>query len=109
MATINFVGFDYLSAGTVAEIKRNVTAIIETPEGSCPGDRSYGIPQDFVSMPLDVARNLSALAVIEKLEIYEPRAELREVTTQTDAESGRLINTFLIGPSENYEENEDDE
>ena len=47
---VKFVGFDYLSAGLVAEIKRNVTALIETPEGTCPGDRGYGIAQDFVGL-----------------------------------------------------------
>lgn len=104
MAKVEFIGFDYMSAGTVAEIRRNITALIETPEGTCAGDRSYGIPQEFVGMPIDVARNLSALAVIEKLELYEPRATLLEVKTEADTQTGRIVNTFYIGPNESYEE-----
>ena len=102
---VKFVGFDYLSAGLVAEIKRNVTALIETPEGTCPGDRGYGIAQDFVGLPVDVAKNLAALSVIEKLGIYEPRAQLREVVL----EGGNITNIFLIGPDEEYEEADEED
>lgn len=100
---VKFVGFDYMEAGLIAEIKRNVSALIETPEGTCPGDRSYGIPQDFVGLPIDVAKNLAAMAVIDKLRIYEPRAELREVTITGDPQSGSITNIFLIGPDDEYE------
>ncbi len=103
MAIVQFVGFDYMSTSCVAEIKRNVTALIETPEGSCPGDRSYGIPQEFIGMPPDIARNLAALSVIEKLEIYEPRVELREVTAKASLEDGLLKSIYLIGPNTKYE------
>lgn len=101
---VKFEGFDYMEAGLVAEIRRNVWALIETPEGTCPGDRSYGIPQDFVGLPIDVAKNLAALAVIDKLGIYEPRAQLREVTIEGDPGNGSITNIFLIGPDEEYEE-----
>ncbi|MCM1026083.1 MAG: GPW/gp25 family protein [Roseburia sp.] len=106
---VKFVGFDYLSAGLVAEIKRNVTALIETPEGTCPGDRSYGISQEFVGLPADVAKNQAALAVIEKLAVYEPRAQLREVTIEGDPKNGTITNIFLIGPDDEYEEEADEE
>lgn len=104
MANVEFIGFDYMSAGIVAEIKRNITALLETPEGTCAGDRSYGIPQDFVGMPIGVARNLAALAVIDKLELYEPRVTLLDVMTEADAKNGHIINTYYIGPNEDYEE-----
>ena len=100
MVIVKFVGFDYMSNGLVAEIKRNITALLETPEGTCPGDRAY---QDFVGMPIGVARNLAALAVIEKLEIYEPRAELRDVTIEASVQGGHIKNIYLIGPNTEYE------
>lgn len=108
MASIaQFVGFDYMTEGTVAEIQRNVSALIATPEGSCPGDRSYGISTEFIGMPIDVARNLSALSVIEKLEIYEPRVELIDVSTESDPISGSIKNIFTFGPNSEYEDEED--
>lgn len=103
MVIVKFVGFDYMSNGLVAEIKQNITALLETPEGTCPGDRAYGIRQDFVGMPIGVARNLAALAVIEKLEIYEPRAELRDVTIEASVQDGYIKNIYLIGPNTEYE------
>ena len=103
MIIVNFVGFDYMSNGIVAEIKRNIRALLETPEGTCPGDRSYGIRQDFVGMPISVARNLAALAVIEKLEVYEPRAELRDVTIEASVRNGYIKNIYFIGPNTEYE------
>lgn len=106
---VKFVGFDYMEAGLVAEIKRNVSALIETPEGTCPGDRSYGISQDFIGLPTDVVKNQAAMAVIDKLEIYEPRAELREVTITGDPRNGLLTSIFLIGPDDEYEEDQGDE
>ncbi len=107
VSKVKFVGFDYLSAGIAAEIQRNVSALIETPEGSCPGDRSYGIPQDFVGLPVNVARNQAALAVIDRLELYEPRAELREVITDGDPDNGSITNHFLIGPNGEYSPEDD--
>lgn len=55
-------------------------------------------------MPIGVARNLAALAVIDKLELYEPRVTLLDVMTEADAKNGHIINTYYIGPNEDYEE-----
>lgn len=109
MARVEFIGFDYTSAGEIAEIKRNVTALLETPEGTCAGDRSYGVSMEFIGMQIDVAKNLAALAVIEKLELYEPRVSLLEVEIDADAGNGCIINRYLIGPNEDYDQEEEDE
>ena len=107
MVIVKFVGFDYMSNSLIAEIKRNITALLETPEGTCPGDRAYGIRQDFVGMPIGVARNLAALAVIEKF------AELRDGTIEASVQDGHIKNIYLIGPNTEYdaesEESEDAE
>ena len=63
MVIVKFVGFDYMSNGLVAEIKRNITA----------------------------------------LEIYEPRAELRDVTIEASVQGGHIKNIYLIGPNTEYE------
>ena len=86
MVIVKFVGFDYMSNGLVAEIKRNITALLETPEGTCPGDRAYGIRQDFVGMPISVARNLAALAVIGPNTEYDAESEESEDAEETDEE-----------------------
>ena len=93
----------------VAAIATNDGLSAAAREGTCPGDRGYGIAQDFVGLPVDVAKNLAALSVIEKLGIYEPRAQLREVIIEGDPGSGNITNIFLIGPDEEYEETDEED
>lgn len=50
-ADVNLINFDYENAEIIEEIKRNIETLFSTPEGSCPGDRSFGLNQEFVGMP----------------------------------------------------------
>lgn len=79
----------------LAQIRRNLQALLSTPAGSCGGDRSYGISVEYVDRPVDVVENFLALEVIEKVAIYEPRVALRDVTTETDAQ-GHISNRFVF-------------
>ena len=108
--TINsaFIGFDYLNAGTIAEIKRNIETLLNTPAGTCPGDRSFGIATDYIGAPGPVAQNQMALEIIEKVSIYEPRVVAKEVTP-SHGDDGNITLTVLIAPNEDYEEEDDDD
>lgn len=77
------VTFDY-SDGEVADIKRCLETIYQTPEGTCPLDREFGINTDFVGMPMDVAKNLFAVEITDKTERYEPRALIKEIIFEVD-------------------------
>ena len=55
----------------VSNDQRNLGCLYGTAEGTCPGDRHFGIDQSFESYPLNVAQNMFALEVIEKTEEYE--------------------------------------
>ena len=94
---INLIGFDYMDSSEVREISRNLYALISTPAGTCAGDRSYGLDQDFVSLPAPQAANLLALELAEKMEIYEPRARFMGAQCNTD-NNGRLVAVIRIGP-----------
>lgn len=94
---INLVGFDYMDSSEVTEISRNLYALISTPAGTCAGDRSYGLDQDFVSLPAPQAANLLALELAEKIGVYEPRAKFLEAKCSAD-NSGRLVAVIRIGP-----------
>jgi hypothetical protein len=72
------VTFDYTD-GEVADIKRCLETLYQTPEGTCPLDREFGLNNDFVGMPLDVAKNLMAVEITDKTERYEPRAMIKEI------------------------------
>ena len=46
-----FVGFDFTQAELIDELRKNVETLLGTPEGTVPGDRHYGINQEFVGRP----------------------------------------------------------
>ncbi len=62
------------------EIMRNVRTILRTPTGSCPLYREFGIDYpEIVDRPADVAKNYMAVAVMEAVERFEPRARVLDV------------------------------
>lgn len=79
------VTFDY-SSGEEEDIRRCLETLYQTPEGTCPLDREFGLSQDLVGLPLDVAQNEFALEIIEKTEKYEPRANIKEILFEMNAE-----------------------
>ncbi len=100
-----FIGFDYYDEGVIAEIKRNIEMIIATPAGTCPGDRNFGIAQDYVGSPGPVAQNQIALEIIDKVEQYEPRVEVIDI--RSEHEDGRIINYVRIGPNDEWVDTEE--
>jgi len=100
------IGFDYLNATELEEMKRNLDLLYSTAEGTCPGDRKFGLDQTFESYPTNVAQNLFALEVIEKTEIYEDKAEVLSIE-YTQAEDGNLTPKIVIGQKEPDDTGED--
>lgn len=95
---IVFVGFDYANSSELETIKRNLSALYETPAGTCPGDRNYGIDHSFIDYPIGTAKTLYALEVIEKTHDYEPRAKVKEINFEDGAE-GNLTPIINLFPS----------
>ena len=77
------------------QVKSCLFALYTTKEGSQPLDRNFGINSDIVGYPLNTAKNLLALEIIEKTDLYEPRVGIRSVDFEYD-ESGMLIPTIYI-------------
>lgn len=104
-----FTGFNYMEAEVVADIQKNIRCLFATPEGTIPGDRSFGLSQEYIEAPRPIAENLLALDVYEKVETYEPRAVVKDIIFGSEAD-GQLRAIVLIGANEDYEEEvEDDE
>ncbi len=93
---VALIGFDYLSQTVQEEIQRNLSLLYETVEGSCPGDRLFGLNPSFQDAPMNVAINLFALEVIEKTELYESRVEILDIQ-YTQSEDGDLVPEITIG------------
>ena len=88
------VAFDY-EDGEVSDIRRCLETLYQTPEGTCPLDREFGISLDFVGMPMDVAQNLFAVEITDKTDRYEPRAMIWEINFETTAD-GQLKAEVVI-------------
>lgn len=72
------INFDY-SGDDEAEIQRCLSTLYQTPEGSCPLDREFGLSHEMLGFPTDVAQNGLSLEILEKTKRYEPRAAIGKI------------------------------
>nr|WP_294490736.1 hypothetical protein [uncultured Anaerosporobacter sp.] len=84
------------------EIIQGLTTLYTTPEGTIPLDREFGLNQDFIGYPTELAKNMYALEVINKTEIYESRVEV-DVSFE-DSEDGKITPVIKISKAEGDEE-----
>lgn len=82
---------DLNTSNTVTEVLQNVATILSTRKGSVPLLRDFGLSQDFLDRPIEVAKTMIFAEVKEAIDLYEPRAEIVEMTFESDAQTGRLI------------------
>ena len=71
------------------EILRNVQTILATPLGTCPLYRHFGLNTTYLDFPLPVAENLMAVEMIEAIERWEPRVQVKDVSFTAELE-GKL-------------------
>ena len=73
------------------DIKMCLETLLSIRAGSQPLDRELGIDyEQTVGFPLDVAKSMLSLEIIEKVGRYEPRAEVSSVTFTGDTD-GQLV------------------
>ncbi len=72
------------------DIKRCLTALYLIREGEQPLDREFGLSQDFIDQPENIARNMLALEIIEKTKRYEKRVTVEKVAYQ-QGDAGQTI------------------
>ena len=70
---------NYLEEIEVLKIRQNLDCLYSSAEGTFPGDRSFGLNQDFVSMPMNIAQNKIALEIIQKTEKYESSVQVKDI------------------------------
>lgn len=102
-----FVGFDYADANLIDDLRKNINTLFGTPEGTVPGDRHFGISWDFVGMPGPVVQNLLSLEIIEKVDEYEPRLTVLNISFEHD-QNGQIKALVRLGANQYYEEPEED-
>lgn len=72
------------------DVKRCLQTLFSVMEGTQPLDREFGIKMHLiVDYPLNVAKNMLALEIYEKVEKYEPRVMVDTIDFET-TEDGQL-------------------
>lgn len=78
------------------ELARTLTTLFSTRAGAQPGDRDFGISWQCLDEIPEVAESLFFLEAIKKVERYEPRVEISDITYSY--ENGTLKpHIYLIG------------
>lgn len=86
-----YVALEGFSPEEFADVKRCLETLCSIRAGSQPLDRNLGIDYDsIVGYPINVAENMLAVEIIDKINIYEPRAEVSSVTFEHN-KNGQLI------------------
>ena len=71
----------------VASVLQNVAVILATPRGSVPLYRDFGLPQNAVDRPVNIAQGMLRAQIKEAVETFEPRAEVVGVSFEQDEDS----------------------
>lgn len=78
------------------DVRLSVRTLFETPVGTVPLDRDFGVDTTIVDLPYDQAAARLHSEYAKKLIKYEPRARVRRVTVSADAK-GKVITEVVIG------------
>lgn len=62
------------------ELVRALTNLFATREGSQPADREFGISWECLDEIPEVAESLFYLEAVKKVEKYEPRVQIEDIT-----------------------------
>lgn len=98
--------FDYTEYGEDwdGEVSR-LSFLCSVIEGTCPGDRNFGLSQDIVDESIEDMETDYVMSLTEKMEIYTPLLELVSINFTCDID-GKICAKMAVEPSE--ESMEDD-
>lgn len=99
---------------TLQEIIEGIQFLCSTSTGKYPMNREFGIDQNLQDKPLSVVQPLLAIELKEKIERFEPRVEVSDVSFEYDADTGALtpiisIDIISLEEDEDKEDDEEDE
>lgn len=69
----------------VESVLQNIRILLNTWQGEVPLYRDFGIDPEILHRPINEVENLLAADVIEKVETYEPRATVLDVSFAVSA------------------------
>lgn len=91
-AVINLRGF---VESEIEDVRRCLATLYSIRTGEQPLDRNLGIDTSFLDMPMNIAKNLFTLEVVDKTKQYERRAEVDKVEYKFEKD-GQMIPVIYI-------------
>ena len=88
-----------LSGRLEEELKRNLKALLGTRAGSQPADRDFGISWGCLDEVPEAAESLFFLEVTSKVEKYEPRVSIKDITFE-NIEGTIIPHIYFAGKEE---------
>lgn len=80
-----------------ADVKLCLETLISIRAGSQPLDRNLGIDFDGIAgYPMNVAKNMLALEIIEKVKIYEPRVKVQSVDVEIGSDGQLIPHVYFV-------------
>lgn len=78
-------------------VVQNIACILLTKQGSCPLYREFGLPQEYMHRPTNVAPPVLYAEILDAVETFEPRCTVTHVEIVEDEdEPGKLIPTVEV-------------
>lgn len=71
--------------GTSQDIIECLIVILATPQGTVPWDRDFGIDYSILDLPSAAAKSQIAVEFTRKVQKYEPRVKVKNVTFNVDS------------------------
>lgn len=100
--------FDFENAEKIDIYRRQLETLYATVEGSCPGDRNFGLSNEYLDEPPDVAEVSLSLEIYNKTEEYVPQVEIIGIEFEYDLDGG-MRPKITVGLNEEYDEEEESE
>lgn len=90
---------DLKQGDTVKSILQNIAVLLNTSRGTVPMYREFGLPMEFVDKPINVAETIACSEISDALEMFEPRAELKNLYFEKGTD-GRMSITVEVSISD---------
>lgn len=70
--------------GVEKEILQNIYCILNTPKGSVPCYRDFGVDNSYLHRPMNAAQAAYMVAISEAITRFEPRVTINRITFRND-------------------------
>lgn len=85
------------------DILQSLRTLFSISAGTVVLDREFGIETDMLSLPMEIAMNNFAVEATEKVDRYEPRVVVDEVTwDKSDFNRGILTPVIVVSGNDGY-------